>query len=350
MRSRLIINKSAAEHNLAVIKSRLKPGVKVMAVVKDNAYGHGLTGFADTIKDTADWFCVVRIEEGIELRKNGIKKPILILEIPSENTAPLYNTYSLTATVADTASFDILADGTEYHLNFDTGMRRLGLDYAESTVVRALVDARKNIKCTGIYTHFANADADIEISVQSQLERFNALRAAFPPELMTHAANSAAVFYHNDKKLQFDAVRPGISLYGYSPGEQIPELKPLLTWEVELMQVKKIKKGEAVGYGSTWQAEEEGWLGVIPVGYGDGIPRILSGKLEVGIAGKRYRQTGRITMGFMMMFSKTKLRAGETVKIFDGQDLTPAVWANHIKTIPYEITTGLKSYIDRIYR
>lgn len=350
MRSRLIINKSAAAHNLAVVKSRLKPGVKVMAVVKDNAYGHGLAGFSALIKDFTDWFCVVRIEEGIELRRSGIKNPILVLEIPSRNTAPLYNTYALTATVADVASFGVLADGTEYHLNVDTGMRRLGLDYSESTAIRALTEAHKNIRCTGIYTHFANADSDIEISVQTQLNRFRAFRAEFPSELMTHAANSAAIFYHTEKELQFDAVRPGISLYGYSPGEQIPELKSLLTWEAELMQVKKIVKGEAVGYGSTWRAEAAGRVGVIPVGYGDGVPRLLGGVLKVGSGDRFYNQVGRITMGFMMIFSETELRTGETVKIFDGKKLTPAEWAGYLKTIPYEITTGLKPYIERIYR
>src|SRR5690554_2093134 len=246
MRSTLTIHKAAVEANLRAIKTRLNKGVKTMAVVKSNAYGHGLVEFATCIKDKTDWFCVVRVEESVHMRENGIQNPMLVFEFPTAEIAPFYPQYNLSVSVADISGFDVLEDGTEYHLNFGTGMKRLGFDASETTSVLERMSSHPNIKCTGIYTHYANSDSNFDISVATQLARFNAIRAQFPSELMTHTANSGAILYHTDRALQFDAVRPGISLYGYAPGVvEIPDLKSTIDWTSYIMQIQKISLGEA---------------------------------------------------------------------------------------------------------
>lgn len=350
MRSILTIHKAAVEANLKAIKTRLNKGVKTMAVVKSNAYGHGLVEFATCIKDKTDWFCVVRVEEGVLLRENRIQNPILVFEIPTAERAPLYTQYNLTATIADISGFGILEDGTEYHLNFETGMKRLGFDASETSSVLEKISSHSNIKCTGIYTHYANSDSNFDITVATQLARFNAIRAQFPSELMTHTANSGAILYHTDKDLQFDGVRPGISLYGYAPGlVEIPDLRSVIDWTSYIMQLQKISLGEAVSYGSAWKASEKGWIATVPVGYSDGIPRVLGGNMEVMANGEIFKQVGRVTMDYIMFFTKQPLTVGTEVYLLNKEELTPEVWAEKTGTISYEIITGINARTPKRY-
>ncbi len=348
MRSEIIVHKSSIDENFEAIKRRLKPGVKVMAVVKDNAYGHGLVDFATHIQDKTDWFCVVRVEEGVVLRKAGITNPILVFEATNAERAPLYPEYNLTATVGDLSGFELLADGTSYHLNFDTGMKRLGMYSNQIPKVLEQIKLHTKVHCTGIYSHYANSDAEEGNTVAEQLKAFTEIRAHFPSELMTHTANSGAVFYHTDKNVQFDAVRPGISLYGYAPGDvAIPDLKSAIDWKSHVMQAKRIKKGEAVSYGCTWKAPKDGWVGAVPVGYSDGIPRILGSQIQLMKGNELLEQAGRVTMDYIMVFSETELQLGEEVFLFNRKELTPNEWAIKSGTISYEITTRLNQRTKR---
>ncbi len=350
MRSEITIYKSSIDKNLKAIKKRLQPGVKTMAVVKDNAYGHGLIEFAKLVQDQVDWFCVAHAERGVELRKAGFEHPILVFEIPSEKITELYTQYNLVATVADISTFDKLRPGTRYHLNFDTGMHRLGLLEEQVPLVKEKIKQHNNLHCEGIYTHFANPDDDIDVKVETQLERFTRIRAHFPQNLLTHTANTGAIFYHTDKDLQFDAVRAGIGLYGYAPGRQeVPDLESILEWTTHIVQIKKINKDEPVSYGSIWNAPADGFIYTIPVGYGDGIPRILSGKLKVMINNKLYNQVGRVTMDYIMVYSTDEIDIDSKVYLFNRKELNPEIWANEIATIPYEITTGLNARVKIKY-
>lgn len=351
MRSKLIIHTSKLDKNLTAIDKRLNQGIKKMAVIKDNAYGHGLVEIARYLEPKVEWFCVARVDEGITLRKHGIKIPILVFEVPDKQRVNDYPAFNLVATVADNASFDILADGTEYHLNFDTGMRRLGIPPHEADKTLQLTKLYKSLRCTGIYTHFATADVASSSKVEEQLNLFRSIRSHFPDFLMTHTANTGAIFYYTHLDLQFDAVRPGVCLYGYYPGdEEIPDLEPVIEWKSHIMQVRKIEKGDSVGYGATWIAPGDGWIGTVPVGYADGIHRMLGGKIKFLVGDDLMQQVGRIAMDYMGVYSnKREILLNEEVTLLNGLNLHPKYWAKTAQTIPYEIATSLNANILRYY-
>jgi alanine racemase len=149
----------------------------------------------------------------------------------------------------------------------------------------------------------------------------------------------------------FDAVRPGVCLYGYAPGpDDISDLEPVIEWRSKLVQVKKLQKGDLVGYGSRWEAPKDGWLGVIPVGYADGIFRNLSGEFAVEISGKLFQQVGTISMDYVMVYLKEQqFKPGESVTILKNGKLSAKEWAKKMGTIPYEITTAISPKIERVY-
>lgn len=322
-----------------------------MAVIKDNAYGHGIIEVAKHISERVDWFCVARVDEGKILRENGIENPILVFESPVESTAHLYSGINLTASVTETDSLKLLKPGAEYHINIDTGMHRLGVQADDVDELKAEMLKHPELKCTGIYTHFFKSDDPGNIEVKEQLEKFNAIRSEFPSGLMTHTANTGAIFHYTDLDLQFDAVRLGVCLYGYSAGEaEIPELEPVMDLSSFLMQVKKIKKEEPVSYGGRWAAPEDGFIGIVPAGYSDGIQRILSGKINLEINGKLYPQVGTITMDYLVVYlGQDKIAKGTKAYLLRDNTLTAGEWARKANTIPYEITTNIKAKVVREY-
>lgn len=351
MRSELIIHLSKLDSNIQAIKSRLNKNVKLMAVIKDNAYGHGAVQIAKHLSAQVDWFCVATMEEGIELREADIVNPILIFEAPRLNLVSNYIQYGLTASVSDLSDFEILQEGTEYQINFDTGMRRLGIPYDEREESLKRFRDYSKLNCTGIYTHFASSDEPDNKSVYEQLEKFKIIKQLFPDSLMAHTANTGAIFHYSDIGLQFDAVRAGVCLYGYAAGEtEISDLKSIVEWNSIVMQTRKIRKGESIGYGGSWIAPKDGVVGTIPVGYGDGVQRILSGKFQVKVNEQRVQQVGRISMDYFGIYgSKDSFEKGDKVTIFDGESLNPKKWATLANTIPYEITTGFSKKIERKY-
>src|SRR5690554_4869314 len=343
MSSTLYIDLTKLQHNLEAINKRLRKNVKKMAVIKDNAYGHGFLPIAHFLKDKVEWFCVARLEEAIQLRENGIRNSILVFEIPSKVRAEEYVKYNITASICDPSDFEHLKEGTLCHIKFDTGMGRLGIRPQDVSLVLEKMAARNDLKFTGIYTHFANATEIDHPRINEQLELFRQIRAQFPSHWMTHTANSGAIFYYEDYDLQFDAVRPGVSLLGYSPGDHgIADLEIIAEWRTTLSQVKKIDKGESVGYGGRWNAPADGWLGIIPVGYAQGLSRNLSGKINVQINDKLYPQVGTISMDYSAIFlANDAIERGAEVVLLNGTNLTARTWANVLETIPYEIITRI---------
>ena len=349
MRSTLTIHLSKLDNNLDAVKSRLKKNIKVMAVVKDNAYGHGVIPIAQHLEPKVDWFCVATIEEAIELRVANIDIPILVFESPRQELVSKYLQYGITATVADIDDFKVLEPGTEYHINFDTGMRRLGIPISEIQHALESFEDYSDLKCTGIYTHYASADEPNIESVSAQLEKFKIIKENFPSNLIFHTANTGAIFHYQGLDLQFDAVRAGVCLYGYAAGEDmITDLMSIVEWNSIIMQARDIKKGESVGYGENWRAPKDGIVGTVPVGYGDGVQRILSGKFNVEINGLLIQQVGRISMDYFGVFAdKKSFKKGDIVTIFNGDSLNPKQWARIAQTIPYEITTSFNKKIKR---
>jgi alanine racemase len=351
LRSEIIVDLSKLDGNLKAIKSRLKPGVKVMAVIKDNAYGHGAIPIARHLRSQVDWFCVATLSEAIELREGGIEIPILVFEVPEKQDADKYLDYSITATIADISTFEILKEGTGYQLNFDTGMRRLGIPEEDLESAVNLFKKHEELYCTGLYTHFSSADEPDNESVTNQLDKFRAIATQFPIELMKHTANTGAIFYYQDLDLQFDAVRPGVCLYGYLAGEsESSDLTPIIKWKSYVMQTRLVKKGYSVGYGETWKAPKDGIVGTIPIGYSEGVQRLIGGKFRVRINGKLVQQVGRISMDYFGIYSpEYSFKKGDVVQIFDGDQLNPKEWAKILQTIPYEVTTSLNVKIPRKY-
>ncbi|MFP8488149.1 alanine racemase [Gracilimonas sp. Q87] len=350
MSSTLYIHRSKLLNNLNAVKDKVGDSVKCMAVVKDEAYGHGMVQVAKYLHDKVDWFCTAKLVEALELRKNGIENEILVFEIPPEGSEQQYLDFNITASISDLSVFDRLKAGTKAHLHFDTGMFRLGM--LPDELSKALEEMKaSDLNYTGIYTHFANSDVKHHPRVKEQLRTFNSIRSQFPRELMTHTANSGAIFYYGDESLYFDAVRPGVCLYGYAPGsDEIAELEPVIEWKSKLVQVKKIRQGDMVGYGSKWTAPEDGWLGVVPVGYADGIFRGLTNNFQVKLNSVPVPEVGTISMDYFMVFiNRTKPEIGDEVTILKNHELSAKNWAKKIGTIPYEITTAISPKIERVY-
>lgn len=342
------IDLHAMTDNLHEMKSRMSAG-KILSVVKCNAYGHGAVRIAKQIEPEVDWFGVAFVDEAIELRMGGIKKPILVFGVPSARTAAAYQTHGLTATISDLTHFSVLMDGTKYHLNFNTGMNRLGFSPDQAEEVRKMAVANQRLICSGIYSHYSMADDPGSDEVKEQLNTFKEILEMFKEVRLVHICNTGGAVHYDLE--EFDMIRTGLVHLGYAAGDIQPEwLTPVMTWKSKVVQIKKIKKGERVSYGGTWTATEDCFIGTVPVGYGDGVPRSLSNKLEVSVDGKQYRVVGNVTMDYIMInLGQKKLAVDSEVTIMGGDAWNAARWAKEAGTNVHEILTGLSDRMARSY-
>lgn len=342
------VNLSELQRNIESLSRHVDNGTTIMGVVKADAYGHGAVKVAKNISSKVEAFAVNDIHEGIELREHGIDKPILVFEVPNRQFISQYKKYNLTATISAEKHFEWLPEGTSYHLNFDTGMGRLGFKPSDAEEVAGLVEEHKDILCTGIYTHFATADNPGSELVTQQHEQFEKIKEHFPSQLIAHISNTGGTAFY--ETTQYDMVRLGIGMYGYPPGKtEIEGINPVLTWKTRLVQIRPISAQETVSYGATWKAPKDGYLGVIPVGYDDGLKRSLSGRLSVHIDGKNYKVVGTITMNYSMIFLGSDTYAPDTEVEILYQKSDAGDWAQKIGTIPYEILTSINPKIPRVY-
>lgn len=345
--STAIIDSASLEQNLEFLKKKSGKD-NVMAVVKANAYGHGITDIAGFLENKVSQFAVATIDEGIQLRKSGIESPVLVFGIPKGEYASVYKRFNLTATISQTVHFSLLDEGTEYHLNFDTGMRRNGFYANEIEDVKLNISKYRGLICNGIYSHYATADDPGSDFVHEQFTLFKNIRKRFPDDLQTHMSNTAAVIHYDID--YFDILRAGLGLLGYAPGNvQSDDLQPVLNWETKVVLVRRIGKGDRVSYGGNWTAPREGFLATLPVGYGDGIPRALSNRFEVQIEGEYYPVVGNITMDFCMVFlGNNKIKTGSTVHLMGNRGWRANTWADQSGSITHEILTGLTLRIKRV--
>lgn len=344
----LEIDLNIISNNVDILKSHCGPTIKFLAVIKADAYGHGAVKVAQKIAHKTDWFAVNDIHEGIELRKNGIEHPILVFMPPENDTSTLYSDFNLTATVGDEEHLQLLGAGTNYHFLFDTGMGRLGFSAGDAEKVAGFQVKYEKLNCTGIYSHFATADDPKSTKVNEQLESFKKARFNFEDNLLTHLCNTGGIA--QAPEAYFNMVRSGIGIYGFGPGRvNINELRPAMKWKSRLVQVKAIKKGETVSYGSSWRCPEDGFLGIIPVGFDDGLRRQLTSNLQVKIKGEYYSTVGIITMNYTMVYlQKQGFETGTEVLLL-GDKFTARDWADAVGTISYEIMTGISPKIPRKY-
>lgn len=363
----LEIDLGALKHNYQIIRSRIPKRTKIGAVVKADAYGHGA---AATAKKLSEWgveyFCVGSPGEGVELREVGIKKPILVL---AEVLKDQYQDIVEGNLIQTAASFKTLRDlnglaaemGTviSVHLNFDTGMGRIGFLPHELPAVFREAEGLKNIKIEGVFSHLARADeADKDFAYQ-QLKRFNKAveeveKAGYKIPLK-HIANSAAVI--DLPEFSLDMVRPGIMLYGLLPSDELlkkAELKPVLSFKSRVVQLRELDAGSAVSYGSTYITKTKEKLAVLPVGYKDGYPRLLSNQGKVLINGKKAPIRGRVCMGQLIVGVNEieDVNVGDEVVLIgdqQGSSITAAEIAEMTGTINYEIVCNLSSRLEKVY-
>lgn len=349
--SLLEINRRALEENLSLIRERTGPGVRIMAVVKADAYGHGALEVAKHLQGMGvNAFGVQNLQEAVELREGGIGTDIFLLGGVWDGEEDEVIALDLIPFVFDLERARALSERAlrrgkrvRVHLKVDTGMGRLGVMPEE---VEGFIDALRDcpgVRLEGIASHLSTADLGDDY-LEEQLRRFTEVKEKVEGmglKLSYHVANSAATFLCPGA--HFDMVRPGIALYGAHPSREFAlrfphPLRPVMTWKSTVLDLRTLPKGWGVSYGRTYVTQRRTTLAVVPVGYADGYPRALSGNAYVLIRGHRAPVVGRVTMDWIMVdvTGIEGVRKGDEVVLL-GDGLPPeevAAWAG---TIPYEI-------------
>lgn len=359
----LEVNLSALKQNLNLIRAYLHEGQKIIAIVKANAYGLGAVEVSRFLeKNNIDFFAVSCIREAIELREAGIESRVLVLSPFFESEIPLFLEYGITPTITDierAVSLEIEAEkaGQEVpvHIKVDTGMGRLG--FKPEKLLEDIHSLKKlsHLKLEGIFSHFPTADLLDDFS-QEQIDSFKILIENLKEKgvefSIKHIDNSSGIIAYNDPF--FNAVRPGIILYGVSPSNAISELvspKTTVRWKSKVIQIKMLQKGESVSYGRTFQAEKNMKIAVVPCGYADGFSTLNSGNGQVLVQGEICPVLGRVCMDYFMVdVSELELNVGEEVLLCgEEKGISPEDIAGRTGLIPYEILTGIDRSTPRVY-
>jgi alanine racemase len=358
------IDSAALAANFQAFRTRAN-GAKIMAVVKADAYGHGLLKCARLFADLgADYFGVGFVEEGIALRKSGIREPILVLGGIVGSQIALFLEYELDMTASSVFKIEAINAAATFsgqrarvHLKIDTGMNRIGQNFR---TVDQLFEAAKrcsHVEIAGIYSHLATAEEFESHFAELQIERFrNVVAHAEASGLkfgLRHLANSAGTIRFAEAHL--DMVRPGIGLYGQHASPNLAEVMPLtsaMSLVSEIVYMKRVRQGEGVSYGLHWIAEEDVWVATVPVGYGDGYPRHFTGS-PVLLGGKRYPVVGAVCMDQLMVnLGQDRYRVGEEAVMWGRQgDDEITLWelcAPH-GFIPYELPIYLTGRVPRVF-
>ena len=305
------IDLSALEFNFRQVKRIIGRRIKVMAVIKCDAYGHGLLPIAKRLtKLGADYLGVASIDEAILLRKNKINLPILILgNILNKDIEPVIK-YNLTQTISEyqlawrlNREAQKIGKVNKIHIKVDTGMGRLGILYKEAPEFIKRINRLPNLKIEGLFTHFPCADCDFEFT-HYQIDIFNQLvddlkKIGIEFSLL-HAANSMGIIQHPGS--HFNLVRPGLMLYGIPPRQGLDiKLRPTLSLKSRIIYLKRMPSGQGISYGRSYITKKETTVAILPIGYGDGYPRNLSNRADVLIKGRRFRISGVVCMDQIML-------------------------------------------------
>lgn len=349
------INLVAIRRNAEAIKAYT--GKQLIAVIKADAYGHGMIRVAEALSVVADMFAVATTEEGIRLRQAGIQKPILILFSSLIEDAPKIVEYGLTPTVADwefASRLNEVAPRTlKIHVNINTGMNRSGVPWMEAEQFLNRLKMLEQLVVEGLFTHLATADETDKNFISVQLKRFSSVLASNRVK-MVHAANSAATLAVPAS--HFDAIRPGLSLYGIYPASEKPiALESALAWKTRVGWVGSVSEGEGISYGLTYKASRQIRIAMVQVGYGDGYRRGLSGVGEVLIGGVRCPIIGRVCMdvSVVQLSDTANVSVGDEVVLIGKQEnaeITVDEIAHRAGTISYEILTQIGARVKRIFK
>ncbi|MDT5123614.1 MAG: alanine racemase [Acidobacteriota bacterium] len=365
------IDLNALAENFHWVRERVGNSVKVMAVVKANAYGHGAVACARRLAaEGAEWFAVAMPEEGVELRRARIKQPILCLGGFWEGQEQLCINESLVPVVYRLDMIEALDRAAreaqqvaDVHLKIDTGMGRLGVRYDEVREFADALKAFKNIRVDGVMSHFAAADnPDLDCFTDEQVARFRqaveTLRERGHRPTYEDLANSAGTFAH--PSAWGNMVRPGGVLYGLwrdilPPASDPPRLKPVMSLRSRIMLLKRVHRGETLGYGCTFEASREMIVATLPIGYNDGYVRALSNRGRAIVRGQYASVVGRISMDLTIVdvtdVPDVALNDPVTLIGEDSDLLIPAEdLAKTAGTLSYEITCGISARVPRIVK
>ncbi len=364
--TRAEVDLSAIKYNIAQIKKRVGPEVRILGVMKANAYGHGLVPTTKAVIEAGAAYIGVAIaDEGIEIRSHT-SLPILVFSPPFEDSLETYIRFDLDATITsvETAhALNTVARGAgkkaRVQVEIDTGMGRGGFIPEVALDAIRTISRLDSLTVVGVYSHFATSDETNKDFANRQLAAFRKIAAAVRdmgmPPVIFHMANSGAIIDMPDA--YFDMVRPGIMTYGYYPSLETSEsvnIRPALSLKSNIALVKKFKPGMSVSYGRRYFVKKETRIAVVPIGYGDGFTRLLTGKSSVLIRGKRYPIAGTITMDHVMVDvgSDYEVQEGDEVILIgrDGEEVISA-WdlAAQLGTIPYEVLCMINNRVPRIF-
>jgi alanine racemase len=351
--------------NFKAVQERVGPQRRICVPVKADAYGHGATEIARlSVESGAFCLGVATVQEGAALRNEGISAPILLFSQSLPYEIPEIIKNKLSPLVSDNEFIEILAKTASevgirlpVHLKIDTGMGRIGCKPAEAPSLAKKIAVSTALEYAGTATHLAVSDstapedmAYTEQQIAGFKEALEQIRGAGVDPGIIHAANSGAVVLHPDA--WFDMIRPGIILYGYNlTGTPSPKTEPVMELRTNVALIKRIKKGETVSYGRTWTTPHDTAIAVLPVGYADGLPRLVSNKWQAVIGGKTYPLVGRICMDQCMadLGPDSNVRRWDEASIFGGPAPSAAILAERIGTIPYEITCNINKRVPRVY-
>lgn len=359
--TKAVVDLTAIDRNLKKLNEQAN-GAMLIAVVKADAYGHGMLPVArQALRSGAAMLAVATPDEALYLRENDVDaellvmgaSPVSFIEAAIKHGINL-TAYSMEWIEAAAKELKNQTGSLKIHLKFDTGMRRIGFEPEQTEAVFDFIGLHP-FRVEGLYTHFATADEAENPLFLAQLAKINAIRKKWRGgPLVFHVSNSAAAILHPD--LSFDAVRTGISMYGIAPSayvkKEMPfELEQAMSLETEIVHVKQVKQGETLSYGATYTCEQDEWIATLPIGYADGLVRGLQGQ-EVLVRGERMTIVGRICMDQCMIRLTDRLPVGERVQLLgsqNGDTILIEEWAEKLETIPYEIPCLLTKRVPREY-
>ncbi|GAA9355701.1 alanine racemase [Helicobacter pylori] len=367
------VNSASLRHNFSAVKSIVPKDAHIMAVVKANAYGAGAIKASEIfLQEGANYLGVATLDEALELRSHFSKTPILILGYSPNSNASMLIDNDLSAMIFSLEQAEVFSQMAlksqkrlKIHLKIDTGMHRLGLEpNFKSIEIIKKIRALKGLEVEGIFTHLSNADAKIKTHAKNQMKAFN----AFLEQLLNqkiefqyrHAYNSAGILSlcnGNENRL-LNLYRPGIMLYGFYPSNGMKEtcptiLKNVISLKAQIVQIRSVKKGEFIGYGEHFYTNEETLVGVLALGYADGLMRALGNRIQVAINSQLAPLIGKVCMDqCFVKLNNIQAKEGDEVILF-GDKSAKANDASEIaallNTIPYETISTLSKRLERVY-
>lgn len=367
------VDTASLRHNFDAVKNIVPKDSCVMAVVKANAYGAGALKASEIfLQEGANYLGVATLDEALELRSHFSKTPILILGYSPNTNASMLIDNDLSAMVFSLEQAEVFSQMAlksqkrlKVHLKIDTGMHRLGLEPTfKSIETIKKIRALKGLEVEGIFTHLSNADANIKTHAKNQMKAFNAFLEQLLDQKIEfqyrHAYNSAGILSlcNGNENRFLNLYRPGIMLYGFYPSSEMKEscptiLKNVISLKARIVQIKRVKKGELIGYGKHFYTNEETLVGVLALGYADGLVRDLGNRIQVAINNQLAPLIGKVCMDqCFVKLNNIEAKEGDEVILF-GDKSAKANDASEIatllNTIPYEVISTLSKRLERVY-